>query len=161
MTHDENGYLASTIVKGQWIAGAGINVDESIKRMIDLSLSDAPVAPELKAAFDAPQPGTLVLISAQLLEVLSMFSGDILGENITPDQIVGGLKDDPLTVSVFVHDGKAGVRGTIPGATAGSIYVAFARLRRHGINISDLLGPRKKDDGIKAPGNIPAPPPEK
>ena len=169
ITHDENGYMANAVVKGQWVAAVGVKPEDSIKRLIDRLAPDAApiahgggVSDAEKTAFGAPLPGTLVLLSAKLLDVATMFSGDLLGDNIMPEQIIGGLPDDPVFISVFVHDGKVGIRGTMPGSTAGSLYAVSARLRRHGINVGEMLGMSgHKPDATKVPGNIPAPPPEK
>ncbi len=170
MVHDDNGYVAHAVVNGHWICGVGVKPDESIKRLIDrwtsgggLKQDSQGASNEERAAFASPPPGTLVLLSVKLLDVATMFSGDLLGDNIMPEQITGGLPDDPVFISAFANEGKIGLRATLPGTTAGSIYAVTARLRRHGVNVFEMmgLGGAKKSSGETVPGNVPPPPPEK
>lgn len=161
MVHDENGFLVHTHTNGLAITSAGFNPDDSIKRLLDAPGQGIEISPDVKAEFDSPPPGTLVYLSVQVLEVASMFAGDFLGENTTPDQIVGGLSDVPVALSVFALKGKAGIRASLPGVTARSLYITNLRLKRRGINMLDVLGSggnKKDNDDVKVPGNIPAPP---
>ena len=154
-------YLAHATVNGAFVLGGGPKPEEALKNLIDAAQSNAPVAPEMKSAFDAPPPGTLVLLSAKLVEIVRLAAIETLADTVPPEQIVHDLADAPVFVSVFMHDGKAGLRVTLPGATTSSLYQIVRRLRGHGINVLELIGlGGAKPDNAKLPGgNVPPPPP--
>ena len=145
-------------INGACFLGAGSEGEAALREFIDATQANTLVAPELKAAFDAPPPGTLLLVSAKLLELLRIAAIEQL--NIDGNQLIGGLQDAPVFASIFMTGGKAGLRLTLPGSTTKSIYVVLSRLKRHGIKLSELfdLG---DNTGDKLPGNVPPPRPQK
>lgn len=163
VVQDSTGYFADASKPGLWLAGAGLKPEEAIKGLLDNAAGNPPVSAEQKAVFDAPAPGTLAFVSIKLLAILRTAAGEFLPENVAPEQLVGGLSDAPISISVSMHGGSAALRVTLPGATAGSLYAVSGRLKRNGINVADMLGLNGRKNGAenKVPGNIPAPPPEK
>lgn len=159
----DSGYFADASKPGLWLAGAGLKPEEAIKGLLDNAAGNPPVSAELKAAFETPLPGTLAFVSIKLLAILRTAAGEFLPENVAPEQLVGGLTDAPISISVSMHGGKAALGVTLPGATAGSLYAMSGRLKRNGINVVDMLGLNGRKNGAenKVPGIVPAPPPEK
>lgn len=151
--------FSEAVLNGANILASGRDAEAALREFIDATQANTPIAPELKAAFDAPQSGTLLLVSAKMLEIIRIAAIEQL--NIDGDQLVGGLPDAPVFTSVFMAGGKAGLRGTLPGSTIKSLYAVIGRLRRHGIKLDDLLNMGDKTDDVKLPRNIPPPPPQK
>ncbi len=160
VVQDSTGYFADASKPGLWLAAAGLKPEEAIKGLLDNSAGNAPISAELKATFDSPLPGTLAFVSIKLLDILRTAAGEFLPENVAPEQLVGGLSDAPVSISISMHGGKAALRATLPGATAGSLYAMSGRLKRQGINVGDMLGLNGRKEA-KVQGNIPPPPPEK
>src|SRR5579862_811269 len=150
--------FSEATLNGASVLASGKDAEAAQREIIDATQANAPVAPELKAAFDAPPPGTLLLVSAKLLEILRIVA--IEQANLDGDKLIGGLTDAPVFASIFMTGGKAGLRATLPGSTTKSIYVILSRLKRSGVKLDDLfdLG---DNTGDKLPGNVPPPPPQK
>ncbi len=159
-THDESGTIAQAEIGGQTVLGFGSKPEAGLGALID-SAGGAPVSPEHIAAFAAPPPGTLFMASVKLLEMVRIAAGELLPDNIDSDQIVSALPDAPVSLSVFMHGGKAGLRAKLPGTTAGALFAVNSRLRHQNIDVMELVGMGNKKAEEKIPGNIPAPPPQK
>lgn len=160
--------LAGTIIKlahssanGAVLFSLGSDPVTPVASGLARAKANAP-APVIQAIFGAPPEGTLGLLSLKSVELLHLGAKDVLPPDITPDQLTGGLEDEPVAISLFVRDGRGGINGTLPAATAGSLVRMYWRLRRANIDIFVVLSELMKSSATKLPAakdNDTAPPP--
>lgn len=120
-------------------------------------------AEQVKSVFGAPAAGTIALVSLKTLQLLNL-AGDSFPKEITAEQLTGGLEDEPVSIGAFVNAGRAGLRFTLPGATGGSYYRMYNRLKHANIDLMQIVNDALKGSAPKGAGakeDVVAPPPPK
>lgn len=154
---------AQAAVSGGLIFSIGNDPKTPVKSGLDRALKPTPLPAEIAAIFNAPAPGTFVLVALRAVELTGHFVSSNLPGQITYEQLTAGLEDVPISGAFFSRDGKVGVRATLPGLTAGSFMRMYFRLKRANVDVLGILGELLAANATGAPvpkaGNVAAPPP--